>query len=154
MKTMTSSSFSSFTALLPLALLAVVALASLGTARAGLPAPWGHYHTTEEILAEFTRMAAEKPNLMRWQPVRCVQLCVVRRLCGGANATDRSGKRGRWLKRIIFLETLFGVGTFLLSLDRIHPPLSSLFSLSLSLVLITRARTRTRMHTHARPDDT
>ena len=49
-------------------------LASLGpvAVRGELPAPWNSYHTTDEILSEFARMASENPNLMKWQPVRAM----------------------------------------------------------------------------------
>lgn len=62
-----SSSSSSLVALLALAALASLAPVAV---QGALPAPWNFYHTTEEILSEFARMASENPNLMKWQPVR------------------------------------------------------------------------------------
>ena len=36
---------------------------------ARLPDPWSSYHTTDEILSDFSRMAEEHPRWMRWERV-------------------------------------------------------------------------------------
>ena len=36
---------------------------------ARLPDPWSSYHTTDEILSDFSRMAEEHPRWLRWERV-------------------------------------------------------------------------------------
>ena len=50
----------------------VMAVLLCGVPRAAgarLPDPWSSYHTTDEILSDFSRMAEEHPRWMRWERV-------------------------------------------------------------------------------------